>query len=230
MQFNLLPDVKLEYVRTRRMQRMVIVIATIVTLATTALFIFTLVYVKVIQQKSLRDVNKDIASNSKTLKEIPELDKILTVQNQLASYPAISDQRPAVTRLGGYLQRITPNNVQISQLQVDFSGTTIIFNGSADTLDAVNTFVDTLKFATYKIDEPDAESVKAFSNVVLLSFSRSEKNASYSISMNYDATIFDTTKKVAITVPDIISTRSNVSQPNALFKATPPADAGVKKQ
>ncbi len=212
MQFNLLPDVKLEYVRTRRTQRIVITFASLITIAAVSVFVFMLVVVNVIQKKNLNDLTKDINSSKTELENIPDLNKILTVQNQLVSLPALNDKKPETTRLFEYIKQITPSGVQISQLQVDFVNHSFNVVGTADALGAVNTFADTLKFTEYQIGTDTDSRAKAFSSVVLSTFGRSEKNASFTIVFNYEPVIFDTTQKTTITVP-------KVDRVNALFKA-----------
>ena len=91
IQFNLLPDVKLEFIKARRLKRLVVMGS--VGFSALALFILILVLVSVdvVQKKSLHDLNKDIQSNSTQLKSIPDLDKILTVQNQLGTLTSLHD-------------------------------------------------------------------------------------------------------------------------------------------
>jgi hypothetical protein len=52
-----------------------------------------------LQKKHLSDLNKDIAAESKQLKRKPDIDKILTVQNQLDILTALHAGKPAASRL-----------------------------------------------------------------------------------------------------------------------------------
>ena len=222
VQFNLLPDVKLHYVRARHLQRSIIAIAGLATAAALFVLILMVLVVHVFQKKHLSDVNNDIKKYTTQLKSTPELTKILTIQNQLNSLSALHGQKPVTSRLYGYVGQITPAKVSITKLDVDFDQHTIEIGGTADSLATVNIFVDTLKFTTFSTPEGANTLNNAFSSVVLNSFAKSEKDATYTIKLNFDTAIFDSSKTVVLTVPPgKITTRSETEKPADLFK-TPP--------
>jgi hypothetical protein len=72
--------------------------------------------------------------------------------------------------------------------------------GTAPSLDVVSTYTDTLKATKYSsgTDQPQ----KAFSDVVLSSFGRDDKGATFSITFSFDPPIFDTKNDVKLTVPN----------------------------
>lgn len=217
IQFNLLPSVKLEYVRARRNKRMTLLVATLAAGAALAILVILFVGVQVLQKKYSSDLSKDIKTESKKLENIPEFSKILTIQNQLASLPALHNQKPVSTRLLGYVKQVTPAKVSIAKMDVDFDAQTMDITGAADSIGTINKFVDTLKFTTYKT-EAGAEG-KAFSAVVLSSFGKDDKGASYRITFKYDPTIFSNDSPVALIVPPgKITTRSETEKPEALFQ------------
>lgn len=219
IQFNLLPDVKLEYIRTRRSKRMVLVVSVGVASAALLIFVGLFLFVNVLQRKHISDLNSDIKENISTLQQIPDLSKVLTIQNQLNSLTALHQQKPAASRLLDYLTQVTPNAVSISDVKVDFTAHTMAISGSADSLKTVNQYADTLKFTTY-VSDGNATPTKAFSDVVLTSFTKNDtQKADYQISFSFDQSIFDNTQKVTLTVPKIVSTRSEVDKPGDLFKA-----------
>lgn len=231
IQFNLLPDVKLEYVKARTRKRMLIGTSVIVAAVFFGLFLMLLLFVKVNQAKYMSDLSKDINSNVKKLQSKKDLDKVLTIQNQLSSLPALHDQKVVSSRLTDYLVQLVPSQATVSSITVDFSTNKIELQGNADSLGTVNKFVDTLKFTDYKTADGSDKSGKAFSNVVLESFSVDKKSkagtagsASFTLSFNYDPVIFsnikaerDGEKPVSLSVPSIISTRSETEKPAALF-------------
>ncbi len=212
IQFNLLPDVKQEYIKAKRNQRLVVTVA--VLLAGFCVFIMVVLFliVNVLQKTHLNDINKDIKTSEQTLNQNTLLPKILTVQNQLKSIPGLMEQRPVTSRLFGYLAIIVPKNVSIGQLNVDFTQKTFTISGDGKSLPNVNQFVDSLKFTNYTTSD-NTTPTKAFSNVVLTSFSRSTKGTAYSITLNFDSTIFDSSKNPKLQVPSIISTRSQLDDP-----------------
>ena len=212
IQFNLLPSVKQEYVSARRNRRVTLMIAILVSGAALAIVIILFMGVQVVQKKYSADLSADIKSQAAKLTSTPDIDKVLTIQNQLASLPALHDQKPATTRLLSYLKQITPAKVSISSINVDFVTQSIQITGAADSLSTINTFVDTLKFTTY--ETADGQTGNAFSEVVLTSFSAAQDSVSYSIGFKYDPIIFTNTSTVTLTVPPgKITTRSETEKP-----------------
>jgi len=218
IQFNLLPDIKLQYIRARRAKRMVMIVATGISVFTFTAAIILFLSTNVFQASQIKHLSATIQTDSKKLQGIPDLNKILTIQNQLDNLPALDNQSPVASRLFGYLSAVTPTQASISELNVDFTTgkNLIVFTGNADSLETVNKFADTLKFTTYTA--PGITATKAFSNVVLTNFTRDSKIATYTITANFDPAIFDTTKSVSLSVPNIITTRSATDSPTDLFQ------------
>lgn len=226
IQLNLLPDVKLEYLRAERSRRLVLSSAILVAAAAIAILVL-LLGVDYVQKAQINSLSHKINSASNTLKNKPNISKILTVQNQLESLTALHAGKPAAQRLfSNYLDQVTPAAADIADLHIDFKQQTVTITGSADALSTVNKYVDTLKFTNYTTDS-NTTPTKAFNNVVLTSFSLnsgskdSSQAASYEISLSYDPAIFDVTKNVKLSVPSITTTRSQLDQPGDLFKAAP---------
>ncbi len=218
-QLNLLPDVKLEYLRSTRQKRLVISISLLVIAVSVAVVVLLVAVVFVFQKKSLADLNTDIQIYNSQLKQKKDLDKVLTIQNQLASLPDLHQQKPVASRLFDYMTKLTPTAASISQFNANFSDHTITITGSANTLDVANTFIDTLKFTTYVQDGASTSGPpKAFSDVVLSQFTRSPTAANYTITLSFDPLIFDSSETVSLVVPRIISTRSATEQPTDLFQ------------
>src|SRR5689334_20407685 len=99
IQFNLLPDVKLEYLKAQRLKQAVVSIAAIVAGVVLAVLVILFLVVDVFQKQHLKAVNNDIKTYTAKLQSIPDLNKILTVQNQLNSLPALHAQKPVTSRL-----------------------------------------------------------------------------------------------------------------------------------
>jgi len=236
IQFNLLPDVKQEYVKARRTKRMVTLISLAVSAISLFILVLSFVTVDVVQKVTIRNLDKDITSSSNELKSIKNLNKILTVQNQLNSLPGLYDKDPVTSRLFGYLSQITPNGVTISSLSLDYAAGTFQLSGAAPNLEAVNGFADTLKSTKYVTYTADAAGQKqqaddqdyfkangkyknttgakpAFSNVVLSSFGKTDSGVSYSVSMGFDGTIFANTNYTTLEVPT-----DTISNTSILFK------------
>ncbi len=217
IQFNLLPDVKLEYIRARRSKHMIVLISVAVTAAALAVLILLFLAVNVFQKKHLGDLNRDVSTLTKELKDTPDLNKILTIQNQLINLPELHDKKPVVTRLYGYIGQVTPAQISISKLDIDFATSTINVTGAADSINTINTFIDTLKFTNYSVGD-SKETTKAFSSVVLLNFGRDDKGASYQTTFKFDPLVFDVNTDVKLHVPKQITTRSETEKPGDLFQ------------
>ncbi|MDB5175876.1 MAG: hypothetical protein JWM81_734 [Candidatus Saccharibacteria bacterium] len=232
IEFNLLPDIKLQYIKARKARRLVTTVAIFVTIGSVILLALT-VSVRLYQVKRLSDLNDSIAKNARTLENIPQLNKILTVQNQLQSLTALHDQKPGASLVFDYLNRVTPAQAKISNFTVDFTLHSMTITGTADALSSVNKYVDTLKFTKFATTD-NTTARAAFNDVVLSSFGVTENAAdptqknNYTITLNYDEDIFNTTKSAVLTVPSIISTRSEVAKPSDLFtKSTTQSDANA---
>lgn len=224
IQLNLLPDVKLEYIKAQRTRRLVMSLSFLVTAAAVGLVVL-LLFFNAVQSKHLHDLSKDIERESKELSSKPQINKILTVQNQLNSLPDLHAKKPAATRIFDYLNQITPSAVSISSFNTDLTTQTATVTGNADSLSSVNKFVDTLKYTTFA-EKGDDSKAKAFSNVVMTTFGvntggDSAKAANYAITFSYDAAIFDISKDISLTVPKITTTRAVLDAPSELFQSQP---------
>jgi Tfp pilus assembly protein PilN len=216
-QFNLLPNIKMQYIKARRQQHLVVLISVIAIIASSAILVLLMVTTYVVQKKQLSDVRTTVAQDANKLRTTPNLDQMLTVQAQLSALPGLHDDKPAASRLSTYLTQLTPSKATISTLQVSYTQNTVSLSGSADSLATVNQFTDTLKFTDYTIQgQPGTHP--AFSDVVLTSYSdTSQSGATYTISANFDPALFQEKNDVKLTVPGIINTRSEVAQPGVLF-------------
>ncbi len=224
IQFNLLPDIKMTYIKARRNKHLVILGAVIVSGVSLAILVLLILGVLVFQKKHLSDLSKDINNESQTLQKTPELNKVLTIQNQINSLSALHSKKPVVSRLFDDLTKLTPNTLSVQKIDVDFVQNTMNINGNADALSTINKFVDTLKFTNYTTDTQTVPA-PAFNKVVLSSFGLSsddtdaKKKATYSVTLFFDPAIFNNAALPILSVPKITSTRSETEKPNDLFSA-----------
>ena len=219
VQFNLLPDVKLEFNRAQHAKRVVYTLSFLACGVAVALFVISFLAVNVLQKQLLNNANNDINNYSNQLKKIPDLDKILTVQNQLSALPGLHDQKHYASRLFGYLRDITPANVNIGKIDVDMTANSLTISGTADKVENVNKFVDTMKFTTFKATDATTAN-QAFTNVLLSKIDRDDKGASYEITTTFDASLFTGATSVSLNIPQETTTRSVLNAPstsNPLF-------------
>jgi Tfp pilus assembly protein PilN len=214
----------MQYIRAKSVKRTMITISVLAAASALAIFVLLFMSERVFQKVHMNNLQKDIDSSTSELKKVTDLNKVLTVQNQLNSLSSLHDQKPVTSRLFGFMSQTTPSQASIGKLDIDFTAHTIKITGTADTLSTVNKFVDTLKFSTYSYknsDGSDSTNNKPFKTVVLSSFSRSDKDSTYALDVTFDEAIFDVNKDVKLAVPKIISTRSETEKPTELFKALP---------
>lgn len=234
IQFNLLPDVKLEYIKAQRTKRSVIAIAGIVIGVCVVTIILLVSTVYGLQRRHIANVTEDIQTTANEIKSIEQIDRILTVQNQLTSVNDLHMNKPVTSRVFEFIETVTPNDVNLSRLELNHEMNRIELDGSAETLAVINRYVDTLKFTEYfiveldengevveeSLPEDDDELERAFISVVLDSFGRTgEDNVNYSIIIEFKPEIFDRQDNVQLRVRDTITTRSEVDRPEALFQA-----------
>lgn len=225
IQFNLLPDVKIAYIKAQRTKHLVTLCAVLVTAVSTVVLVILLLLVNGLQKKHLGDLSADIKEKSSELKSIEGIDKILTVQNQLLSLGQAHDKKPVTSRLPQYLEKVTPADVSISSVEFDYTATTMSLSGKGSQLTLVNKFVDTLKFTNYSIKGTDGDK-KAFSEVVLSGFARADSGTTFTIDLKFDAEIFNSKNDVVLTVPAITTNRSATEKPSALFQKSPKPETG----
>jgi Tfp pilus assembly protein PilN len=217
VQFNLLPDIKIDYLKAKRQQHMVVLVSVLAGVVAISVFVLLISVVYGLQKKNLNDLNTDIKSSSKELQNTKDLNKILTVQNQLKALPALHDSKLATSRLYDYFVQATPVDASLTNIDADFTLNTMTISGAAKDLTTVNTYVDTLKFTKYTTKN-QTSGKNAFSDVVLSGFNRDNKSATFTISLKFDPIIFSNTETVELTIPQTITTRSEVDKPGALFQ------------
>lgn len=193
VQFNLLPEVKIEFIKARRQKQMITVIALIAGAVSLGIFIISVFVVMIAQPQLIKMADNKINESNETLKAVPDINKILTVQNQLDQLTKLHEEKPAVSRIFQYLNQVTPKGAALNKLTVDMTNNTMTVGGTADSLNTVRIFTDTLKLTTYQSDGA-ASNAKAFPEVVLASFATTDRGATFSITMKFDKAIFESTQ------------------------------------
>lgn len=217
IQFNLLPDIKIQYLKAKRQKHLFVLASVSASAIAIAAFVVLLTTVFVLQKKNLNDLNKDIKSTSAELQNVEDLNKILTVQNQLTALSSLHDKKVVASRLFDYLTQVTPATASISKLTIDYKLNTMVIAGASPDLSTVNTYTDTLKFTKFTANGGQNQK-DAFSNVVLKTFTRDPKSTTYEIALQFDPTIFSNANEIKLVVPQIITTRSQVDKPTQLFQ------------
>ncbi|MBI2009288.1 hypothetical protein HYS84_02660 [Candidatus Saccharibacteria bacterium] len=224
-QFNLLPDSKYERLKTEKSQRTLKGLFIFISIGATIIFVFFFLATNVLQKKQLSDSDKDIKNLYSELQNVENLNKMLTVQNQLGSLVDLHRNKHVSSRLFTYLPDLTPINVSIGRVGLDLKTNSITIDGTADSQKTVNVFVDTLKFTTFSAGE-QANDEQAFLTVVQSNFSVGSGNVSYTLSLTFDPLLFSNNildangKQItpSLKVPRLTTTRSVLADPaNVLF-------------
>ena len=189
VQFNLLPDIKMKRVQAQRSKSLIVSIAFLASAVAIGVLVVVFFSVAVVQKKMLSDADADIVKYSKELKTIPDIEKKLTIQNQLNTLPDLHQKKHITSRIFSYLPVVTPSQVTISRISLDLANNTMVIDGNADSHLTVNTFIDTLKFTTYKVGDQDS-GAKAFPSVTESSFAVGQGNVSYGLTISFDPALF----------------------------------------
>jgi hypothetical protein len=234
IQFNLLPDVKLSFVKANRQKHTISLVSMIV--AAVSLFILVLLFltVDVVQKNHESNLNNQINNLTSSVQSIHNLNQILTLQSDVNALPTLNTAKPVVTRLPAYIAEVTPNNITISNFATNFVASTTSSSGSADSmtitgsapnLASVNQFIDTLKQCKYQTSSKSTQK-DAFSNVLLSSFQySSQEGATYTINASFDPAIFSSTNpNVSLVIP-VNSTTRSAAESTVLFYTNPSAPA-----
>jgi Tfp pilus assembly protein PilN len=226
--FNLLPDVKLEYLKTKRLQARVIGIAVLTTIIVIGLVVLVALWVYGAQTLQKGYLTNEIQKNHAKLEAVPDLEKYLTIQNQLNSLSTLHEGKNDFSRLLKFLPGLNPekpNNVTLTNVEVLVSeeGESMSFQGEVNDYTGLNTFRDTLTNATFK--HGDTEE-KLFETVTVASSSleKSEKGGSivvFDIATTYNPNAFlSSTKNPTIVVSPMSTTRSVQASPDVFGKSS----------
>ena len=223
VEFNLLPDLKMDVVKATRARKTIVSIAFLASAASLTILVLLLFTVYIVQNKQLSDASNDIETANETLKNTSGLVQILTVQNQLKTLPGLHQNKHISSRLFAYLPQVTPTNVSIGSLILDLAANTMQISGTAESQHAVNTFIDTLKFTKYTIAN-DGTAKDAFPIVIESNFALSGAQVSYTLDVQFDPVLFSNNQAApTLQVPSLTTTRSVVDNPsNLLFTGQTP--------
>ncbi len=228
IQLNLLPDLKKEFINAQKAKNAVVTISILVTLAALGLSALLFVYVTFVQQLQINLASENIKREVQELKDIPDVDKYLTIQNQLESLPALHNAKGVSSRLFSFLSVLNPsapNSVSLSSLQLVSLDKTIVFTGSTASFETLNIFIDTLKNAqvTYKVDgQGDPVTEKIFDQVRIQTSSLVRVTAEGSVGFTVKAIFRDAVFAAGNTdltakVPNITTTPSVTQSPKPVF-------------
>ena len=222
IQLNLLPDVKIQYLKSQRVKRLVILGMLIATSAAIGLVIFLAFMTYVWDKKSINDLTGDIDKYSGQMGDLSEIEKALTIQYQLNSLTELHQSKPILSRVNQLLEKIVPNDVQLTTVTVDAEEGSIDLKGVATNLERANVFIDTLKFVQFQKVGDDKSRTNIFSGFELGGYNFDGGETSFSVKVIYDEGLFNRAGEIQIELEsNKITTRSEVERPNPLFIKPP---------
>jgi hypothetical protein len=161
--------------------------------------------VQIAQKQHISDLTEDIKASEKRIQSVEDIDKMLTVQNQLSLLPGLHEGKPESSRLFDYIKFLSPERVKVAALEFDAVNNTILMQGSSDSIATVNKFVDNIKAARYSVEVAEGEEPGELAvpfTQVSTELSSDNSLASFKIQMNYDSTIFNNTKEIVLLLQD----------------------------
>jgi hypothetical protein len=228
IQLNLLPDLKKEFINAQKTKGLVISVSILVTLGAMGLSALLFVYVTFVQQLQINLASDNIKRELTNLKSIENIDKYLTLQNQLKSLPELHAGKTNTSRVFNYLSVVNPsapNNVTLGSLQLTMADHSLILTGSTATFETLNVFIDTLKNAqvTYKQDgqgDPIKQNMFDSVRIQAAGFIKSATVTlvGFTVKMTFQDPVFAATNTdVTASVPNITTTPSVTQSPNPVF-------------
>lgn len=180
---NLLPDVKKDLLRVRRERNLVVSISVVVVGASIGVLLLlsgtlgVLVATKALMENSIKNDEQTIKQAQKK----KQLDKYITIQNQLKQIGKLKSDQQVYSRLMDYLTQLNPaapNNVQISSAKIEApagssgdtssssnssasaDGITMTIEGKTTNFSALDVYKNTLSKAqlSYEVEEEDTSS------------------------------------------------------------------------
>lgn len=224
IQLNLLPDLKKDFIKAQKNKGLVISVSILVTLGTIGLSVLLFVYVTFVQQIQVNLLTDGIKEKASSLAKIPDVNKYLTIQNQLVSIGSLHDTKGVYSRLLSFFNVLNPsppNNINLTGAQLVTIDKTVMFNGTTASFESLNVFVDTLKNAqvSYKVSgEGEAIKESMFEQVFVQNSGLGRLNdqtvVSFTIRAVYRESVFDARNTdIAAEVPNITTTPSATQAP-----------------
>ncbi len=217
IQLNMLPDVKVQYLKTQRTKHLVILGAFGAAAASATLIVVLCFVVFVWDHKTINDMTRDIKKYETQMGDITELEKALTVQFQLRSLEGLHNEKPVTSRATEILSKVVPSEASFNEIKIDTEKHTMVLKGEASNAERANTLADSFKFA-HMTEEGVEGRKQPFSAVTLKSYNFDGKKAKFEVTLNYDEAIFDRTKNIVVAVEAGQNTTGSVlDRPNPLF-------------
>lgn len=208
IEINLVPDVKQELIKARRIRTIVVSSAIIVGVVSIAVVALLAMYLFGVQSLRSSEADRIITEKSKQLSSIEDLSNALTIQHQLTKISQLHDQKNIDSRLFELLvalNPVEPNQVNFSLAKVDAEEKTINLEGQAQNgFTAADAIKKTILGTSLSYKDGDAtKTVPLTKSVTMsdLSYGESvtgEKVLRFTLSFEYNEAFFARTSENAV--------------------------------
>lgn len=213
IQFNLLPDVKKDYVKAKRTKRLIMTVSFLVSAGSLGILLLLFSVVQIAQKKHISDLGIDIKAATSKIQSTENLESMLSVQNQLILLPNLHEGKPETSRLFDYVSFVSPQEIKVSSLDFNFKNKKITIQGTSDSLASVDKFVGNIKATTYSKNDETSSQPTYFD--VTTQLSGDNEKASFKIQLSFDPAIFDNTIDIIMKLQDQVFSTKPPEVPNA---------------
>ena len=232
IELNLLPDVKKEFLKAQRTRNAVISGAILTTIGAGIITVILASTVYIGQNAVIALQKNSVKEKHEKLQSQPEIEKYLTVQNQLKNIASLHDGKYLYSRAFVYLQALNPaapNNVALASMTLVKEDKTLEITGTARNFEALTTYKATLESAKLSYtsgDSTDTQSVNMFDSVALMDAGLRSLNGvplvGFRMQLTYPDVIFaPDTKNGKVEVPSVITSDADRNAPKQLFGTDP---------
>lgn len=223
---NLLPDVKRDFLKAKRDQARVISIAILSVFIVGGITVALAIWVYAAQTIHINLLTQNIKDRVAEIEAIPDINKYVTLQNQLANLSALHNGKSDFSRLLTILPTLnpkSPNNVELSAVVLGTEENTMMLDGRVSDFTGLVTFRDILQNAEleYRVDaDAEVTKEKLFNEVVIVEQGMSktaegETVVGFKISVKYNPAAFvSSSRDVTVQVPKLDTTPSKQGSPN----------------
>ncbi len=233
IRLNLLPDIKREYLKSRRTQAKVISMAVLLCVVAVGAVVVLALWVYVAQWAHMNILTDSINKKVTTLSQIKDVDKYVTMQNQLANLSSLHEEKNDYSRLLKFLPILNPkapNNVRLHSVETSDDTQSIVFKGESDDYSGLATFRDIMQNADFEYRTGEGEAAttqkdKLFSSIIVDEQNMAKTPAGthvviFKITVEYNKAAFlHSSRDVVLSIPKLETTPSKQDSPD-LFSAT----------
>lgn len=162
IEVNLLPDVKQEFIHAQRVRLNVVTISVIISVIAVAAVLILAVLLGVQAARGFL-LDSSIKDNSSKLSNVSDINKTLTIQNQLGKISSIQQSSHVDSRIFSVLTSLAKGNgndkIQYSNIVVDTSNKIVTIQAQTQTFNGLDVFKKTLVATNFEYST-DGSSTK----------------------------------------------------------------------